>query len=348
MSDAERRILTILDGFIETKVLMTAYQLDVFTLLAKEALTRDEALARLSLPRRSGTILLNACVALGLIEDSGGALRTAPDAAPFLVRGPEQPFRATSYLIDYYNEVYRALCDMNEIVRTDGAISTFKLRDYFKDDVAAVDPLVAAEYTRYMDATIQSIVDVVSTAFSFADKEFLFDLCGGAGSFAIGIAKLHPHLRVGFLDVPACVAIGEARLLGDPDLGARAMALAGDLFKTPLPTGPDVYTMCRAAMDWGDDKILGVYRKVHDALPPGGSFLVVERMLPETFDPAARSNYLRSVYFLAKSTTTELRAPERHMAMMRAAGFASAREIAPSRDPHEYLRGFRIVLGEKR
>lgn len=345
---AERRLLELLDGFIASKVLMTAFQLDLFT-AALAPVGRAELLARLGLPERSGGILVDGCLALGLLEEQeGGAVQTSPAFAPLLRKGADEPFRATTYLIDYYAEVYRALVDMEELVRTDGKSSTFKLRDYFKDDVSAIDPEVAASYSRYMDATVPAIVEVLAASVPLADRRHLFDLCGGTGAFCAAMARAFPHLRLGFLDVPACVAIGRRRLDADPDLAARITPIPGDVFTTPLPCDADVFTLSRAAMDWGDDRVRALYRRVWEALPAGGRFLVVERMLPERFTPAARPVYLRSVYFLAKSTTTQLRPPSRHLALLAEAGFAEARLVEPPRDPHQYLRGFQVIVAEKR
>jgi demethylspheroidene O-methyltransferase len=343
----EPRILEILDGFIESKILMTAFQLDLFT-AACEPIGRAGLVKRLGLPERSGGILIDACLAIGVLEEVDGGVRTPAALAPFLRKGDVEPFRATTYLIDYYAEVYKALVDMRELVATDGASSTFKLRDYFKEDVADVDPTVAAKYSHYMDATIQSIVEVVLESFSFADRRYLFDLCGGTGAFCAAIARAHPHLGAGFIDVPACVTLGGERLAADPALAARITGVAGDVFTAPLPRDADVFTLCRAAMDWGDDRILGLYRRVHEALPPGGCFLVVERMLPERFTPEAKPIYLRSIYFLAKSTSTRLRTPAQHQALLVAAGFPEAELVVPPRDPHRYLRGFRVMIARKR
>src|SRR5262245_39862343 len=115
---------------------MTAYRLDVFTVLAREPLPAVDAVRRLGLPTRSGSILLNACLALGLLEQRERRLHVSEGLAPFLVRGEDQPFRMSTYLIGYYDTLYADLAQLDEIVRTDGAASEFHLRDYFKDDVS--------------------------------------------------------------------------------------------------------------------------------------------------------------------------------------------------------------------
>lgn len=339
----ERHLLDLLDGFLESKVLMTAFRLDVFTVLAAAPLSRPELLARLGLPSRSGGLLLDACLALELLETVDGRLQVPAGLASLLVRGPDRAFRPTTYLIDYYHEVYRALGEMDELVRTDGAASTFTLRDYFKDDVREVDPAVAAAYSQYMDATMDKIADVVLETYDFAPHRYVLDLCGGTGYFCARVLAAHPALRGGFIDVPACVSIGAERYASRPELAGRIDAIAGSVFEAAL-TGADAITMCRSALDWGDDAVLGVYERARRALPPGGAFLVVERMLPDEITPAARALVLRAIYFLAKSRTTRYRTPAQHVALLRRAGFEHVEVRQPARLPYASFQDMRIIV----
>ncbi|MDC0668090.1 methyltransferase [Nannocystis radixulma] len=339
----EKLLLELLDGFLASKVLMTAYKLDLFT-AAREPIARDALRAALDLPERSFRIVVDACVALGLLHEDGRGLVTPAELAPFLVRAEGRPFQTTTYLLEYYDEVYRALSDMDGLVRSDGATSPFKLRDYFKDDVAAIDPQVAAEYSRYMDATIARIVEVVLATYPFGQHRRLLDLCGNTGSFCAAIVAATPGLTGAFLDVPACVDIGRRQLAARPELAGRVDAIAGDLFRTPLPSGFDVITMCRSAMDWGDAKMVEVYRRAREALPPDGRFLVIERMLPARVLPEALPMYLRGVYFLAKSESTRYRSPQEHLALLRAAGFSDITELEPPRAPYEFFQSMRILV----
>ena len=340
----EPLLLRLLEGFLETKVLVTAYQLDVFSTAADRPRPVAELREALGLPERAGTILLDACVALGLLEHDGEALRVPEALVPFLVRSPDRPFSTTTYLLGYYAEVYRALDDMATLVRTDGASSTFGLRDYFKDDVDEVDPEVAREYSRYMDHTIAPIAGVVLETYDFGPHRALLDLCGGTGTFCAAIVGAFPGLRGAFLDVPACVEIGRARLAAHRHLVDRITPMAGDVFTTPIPEGFDVITICRAAMDWGDDRIEPLYRRIRAALPPGGRLLVVERMLPEEPDPGARSLYLRSVYFLAKSRSTRYRTASQHEALLRQAGFSRVERLEPPRAPYAVFQSMKVVV----
>jgi len=342
----ERKILDLVDAFIKSKVLMSAYHLDVFTVLSREAATVDEALHRLGLPQRSGSILLNACRALGLLELVDGHLRVPPDLAPLLVRGGAQPFRMSTYLIDYYHTLYADLANLDEIVKTDGAASEFRLRDYFKDDVSEVDPALAADYSAYMDATMAKIVAVVLEMYDFSAHSYLLDLCGGTGTFCEAIVRATPRLAAGFIDVPAVADIGKQRLAGS-ELATRIDAVGGDVFNDELPQRADVMTMCRSAHDWDDARVLHLFRRVCAALPPGGKLLVIERMIPDQFTPHAAPLYLRAIYFLSKSRTACYRTAAQYHRALSEAGFGRIETIDPPRDPYEFFQGLRMVVGTK-
>jgi demethylspheroidene O-methyltransferase len=342
----DNTILRLLDGFIESKVLMTAYQLDLFTPVAEVPLTRDALLALRGLPARAGRILVDACVALGLLEQHGDGLRVPSRLAPVLVRGPDRPFRVESYLIDYYAELYRDFDDMASLVRTDGASSGFKRRDYFRDDVSEIDPRIAAEYSAYMDATMARILEVVLETYDFGRHHYLLDMCGGTGAFSAGVLAAHPDLRGAYLDVPAVVELstGHAR---PPGVAGRLLAIAGDAFRTPFPDGVDVVTMCRSAHDWDDERVAALFRRIHQSLPRGGRLLVIERMVPDEHLAEARALYIRAVYFLAKSTTACYRTPAEYRALLGAAGFDQVELVRPGRDPYAFFQGLQIAVATR-
>jgi demethylspheroidene O-methyltransferase len=342
----EQRLLQLLDGFLESKVLMTCMQLGVFKTLADQPLARSELLARTLLPPRAGSILIDAACALNLLEVEDGVLRVPVELTPHVVSDDDR-FQMVPYLADYYSEVYRDLVPMPELVRTDGASSQFKLRDYFHDDVSQVDDKVARDYSAYMDRTMAQIVEVVIESYSFSRHKKLLDLCGGPGTFSTAVLRKETAMTGAFMDVPAVAKIGSARLAADPELAQRLQAIGGDVFKDPLPAGADVITICRSAHDWDEPRVASLLGRVFDALPRGGRVLIIERMVPEQFDASARALYLRAVYFLCKSTTACYRSAERYITMLRRAGFAHTSIVSPPRAPYAFFRGMKIVLGEK-
>lgn len=341
----ERLILDILDGYLGSKVLMAAYQLDMFTQLQGDGLSPEAFLDRSRLPARTGRILLDACAGLGLLDVQHGRYRTPPELVPFLTKGAK--FQTTSYLISYYDEVYSAIASLSELVRENGTKNGFRPRDYFVDDVNQIDPSIAADYSRYMDATIPKIAETVLNLYDFSKHKRLLDLCGGTGTFAAAILSASPTLAGASLDVPACAAIGAQRYAHDPALAGRLQVLGGDVFTSPFPPDTDVVTMCRSAHDWDDERVSALFARVHELLPKSGRLVIVERMVPDDFDPAARALYLRAVYFVVKSHTACYRSPAQYRKLLTAAGFGAVEHHRAARAPYEFFQGLHVISATK-
>ena len=82
-------LLALARGFQESRVLLTGAELNLFTLLSKEALTAEAIAARLGADLRALTIELDALAAMELLVKADGTYRTAPDAACLSADAPD-------------------------------------------------------------------------------------------------------------------------------------------------------------------------------------------------------------------------------------------------------------------
>ena len=71
-------------GFMESRVFLTAAELDLFTLLADGPLSLEEAAGARGADRRALAILLDALTAMGLLEKADGRWRTPEALVPLL------------------------------------------------------------------------------------------------------------------------------------------------------------------------------------------------------------------------------------------------------------------------
>jgi demethylspheroidene O-methyltransferase len=344
--NAEKQFHEALNGFLRSRVLVAGHKLGLFKALAAESLTRDQVLEKLDLPKRSGTILINASLALGFLEEASGTLTCPPAMARLLVRESEDAFHFQTYMIEYYDALSKDLDNIEEIIRTNGRASRFKLRDYFKEDVSTVDPKHAADYSAYMDATMQKIVKVATEMYDFGQHKYLLDACGGPGTFCRALLARYPDLHAGLLEIPPVAEIAKKKLEGS-GFEERMDVIGGDAFTAELPDKVDCITMCRSAHDWDDDKLEPLFKRFYEALPSGGRLLIIERMIPDEFDERAEPLYIRAVYFLAKSESALYRTPAHYKELLGGVGFSSVKTLDPPRDPYEFFQGLRIVVAEK-
>src|SRR5689334_16789407 len=78
-------IYRVLFGRPMTEILMSAYDLRVFDLLAKAPQDLDEVCEALALPRHTADMLLHTCVAMGLLQKTEGQFSNSIVTQEYLV-----------------------------------------------------------------------------------------------------------------------------------------------------------------------------------------------------------------------------------------------------------------------
>src|SRR5262249_8124523 len=119
----------------------------------------------------------------------------------------------------------------------------------------------------------------VAAAFDLTGFRRIVDLGGGTGHLVIAACERDPQLRGPIFDLPPVIPIAREEIARSP-AHARIEAIPGDFFTGDLPAA-DLYAASRILHDWSEEKIIILLRKVYAALPAGGAFLVVEKLLDE-------------------------------------------------------------------
>ena len=107
----------------------------------------------------------------------------------------------------------------------------------------------------------------------------MVDVGGAAGDLSIILATRHPHLRCTSLDLPAVAPIATAAVHA-AGLDERVTIVAADAFTDGVPPA-DVVTMCNVLHDWDLERKQQLIAAAYDALPAGGSFVVIENIIDD-------------------------------------------------------------------
>ena len=86
MSHTPESLAALARGFMESRVFLTAAELDVFTLLADGPLSLEEVVSARGADPRGLGMLLDALAAMGLLEKSDVRWQTVPALVPFFRR----------------------------------------------------------------------------------------------------------------------------------------------------------------------------------------------------------------------------------------------------------------------
>jgi acetylserotonin N-methyltransferase len=245
--------------------------------------------------------LLDACVALGLLEKRDDAYVNTPEAEKFL--RSDSPDTLTGYIRYSNSALYPMWGHLEDAVREgaprwkqtfgwDGPIFSHFFRT----------PDAMREFQKGMHGFGRLSSPAVVEAFDLSRFHRLVDLGGGTGHLAEAARDRYPHLQTAVFDLPGVAAIFPG-------------TIAGDFFNDPLPPA-DLYSLGRILHDWSTDKIAKLLAKIHAALPAGGGLLIAEKLL----EPDYVSAHMQSLNMLIVTEGRERSASE-YEALLRTAGF---------------------------
>jgi len=325
MADAQL-VIDLIEGFRRSKAAFTAVSMGIF-----DRLERSPAGARL-LAQEYGSDadalerLLDACVALGLLERAGDNYRNLPVSSRYLRR--DSPDTLTGYVLYSDRVLYPMWGCLQDAVREGSS----RWEQVFGSKAGIFDKLFSSEdHKRTFLAGMHGMGKLSSpsiiAAFSLSGFRYLCDLGGGTGHLAIAACQRYPGLRATVFDLPGVVP-ETRRYIESAGLADRIGVQPGDFFTDPLPEA-DLFALGRILHDWSEPKILLLLRKIYERLPAGGGLLVCERILNPLKDGPVGSN-LQSLNMLIVTEGKERTVAE-YEALLGAAGFVNFRVCTTGR-----------------
>jgi 2-hydroxy-4-(methylsulfanyl)butanoate S-methyltransferase len=278
-------------GFIASKALFAALELDVFTRLAARPLDVAALAARAGVPERRLRTLLHALSGLGLVVPGADGYANAPAAQRWLVRGAPGGF-GEYYRLQVSRQIYPALEHLDAgLAGTGGAFDTLA--------GLLATPEEARTFTDAQHAGSLGAARVLAQRLDGAldGTTRLLDVGGGSGAFAIALAERAPRLRATVLDLPEVVAVAR-RYRDEAGLADRIALLPGDAVHTDWPPDQDVVLMSYLLSALPEEAIDAVLGKARAALAPGGLLLVHDFMLDDPVPGAPAAPLHAALWFL--------------------------------------------------
>jgi SAM-dependent methyltransferase len=265
-------IVAMASAFYESCVLFAASDLGVFEALARTPdQTADSVAQARGLDPRGVRLLLDACVAVGLLTKKDDRYANTPDTAMFLVPGSPADL---SGAIRYNRDVYSAWGRLPELARTGRPVEKPEL--HLGDDPARTRAFAMAMHGRAM-----GIGRAVVPLLDLANRSRLLDVGGGPGTYSTLIARTNPGIACTVLDLPGIVAVAD-ELIAAQKIGERVRTLAGDYHTAVFPGGMDVVLFFGVLHQESPESIVALFRKAYAALNPGGAVYVLDMMTDET------------------------------------------------------------------
>ena len=268
-----QEIVDLASAYYGSAVLFAAIDNDIFARVeAGEFASATEA----ALPR-GVRLLLDACVAEGLLEKNDGVYsNTAAGRMALVPGGPADLTKA----IRYNRDVYPAWGRLADFARTGKPVERPEI--HLGEDPVRTKAFAASMFGRAMGIG-RSVVPMVDLKASVEGGEIrLLDLAGGPAAYAILLCQENPSLKCVTVDLKAisAEAAGYVERFGLKD---RIECRAGDYHADTYEKGAyDAVTIFGALHQESPAQIVDILKRAHDALKPGGRLFVLDMMTDAT------------------------------------------------------------------
>lgn len=340
MRESFSEAFKLIYGFAGFQALNACIELGVFELLDSDPDLESETIAgRLGLRNVQFRSLLCMACSFGLLSKTGERYKNSELTSSYFTRSA--PRSLVAFVDSARDLQYRGFSRVADAVRTG---TNAGLREYDERSMTLYEVMTR---DGKLDATLY---DVMARIWDFSADGLkrvpeleaacsVLDVAGGSGYVADLLTETYPGLSVTVFDRPStCEKVREAaRAAGKED---RIAAVAGDITLDPLPKGADAVMFCHC-LEWlSPDEIVGLLRRAHDALAPGGAVLCYQFAVNDDETGGLYSARL-SMYFNVVETGQGYAYPAAELErFFAAAGFS---DVRAQPGPFEHV----LIVGRK-
>lgn len=330
-----RPLLRLLGDFGNSQILNAALEYDFFTLIHRGFHTDEELAREAGTVPRATRIVLDALIALALVEKRQGRYLLTPISEAFLVRGKP------SYIGDFRHvalSLWDGMAHLKETLKSGRPLSrmdTVSELEVWEKIVTGIIPIV--------EPVARKLCELLKIG---REKKGLrvLDIAGGSSIMGMTFLTHDPNAQVTQLDWPNVNAIAK-KLNRERGLEGKIHFIDGEFRSAAVEENSyDLViasNFCRFESPSGNQEL---FRKAHRALKPGGLF-VINDFLPNEERTGPTFPLRFSVYTLTHTPEGECWTLSEYTTWLEDAGFKS---IQAHTDIPNALPGTTLIVAEKR
>ncbi len=258
-------LMQTIRGFQESRAMLTAIELDLFTAVGQSATAGDVA-RRLGTDERATEMLLNALVAMDMLEKLDGVFRTTPTTARFFAgSSPDYAREAMMHTV----HLWTRWSTLTECVRAGTSVAS--------DEADCGDAWTRA-FIAAMHRNAADRAPLVIRAIGTEGVARVLDIGGGSGAYSIAFARASDSIRVELLDLPAVIPIARSQI-EEAGLSGRIGTRVGDLRTDTFGDGYDLVFASAICHMLSEGENRDLLKRCCKALAPKGRLVIQDFIL---------------------------------------------------------------------
>lgn len=301
----------------ETKILLTAVKLDVFSCLDGKARTAGELAAKLEVHEGTLALLLNALVAMRVLTQPDECYANSSAAQQHLVKRSPQ---YVGHLLVLHDAEWENWGRLETAIRTG--------RSSVDRHVFETDPELGANVLSVLHRIGQQSGPGFAKRLDLGRARTMLDLGGGAGTNALAFCQTYPDLAATVFDLPETLRLTE-RIVKDAGMESRIRLRRGNFNRDSLGGPYDLILMSDILHYQDFEMNAALVAKCFHHLLPGGRLVIKDRFLAESGTAPAWTTAF-AVHILVNTAQGRCYKTSEALGWMAQAGFESAEELEPT------------------
>lgn len=256
-------------GFIKSRVIFTAADLDFFTSLDEKPCGAGELARDKGLDARATTRILDCLVTFGLLEKQDLVYKTTENGAFYSSRHPQTVLP----MILHMNRLWDTWSNLTEVVK-EGAHPELEPRMLLDD--GSWKAFISA-----MHVAGRELAHKITDDYDLGGFKRLLDIGGASGTYTIAFLLRNPAMTAVLFDLGNVIPMARERLLKE-GLENRVNLVAGNFYEDELPKGCDLALLSAIIHQNSPERNLDLYAKIYRALEPGGTLLIRDHIMDES------------------------------------------------------------------
>lgn len=255
-------------AFRNSRILLTAYELGIFTCMGRQSLDSMDISKKLKLDHRATERLLNALVALELLRKDKGQF--ANTELSWIYLSADSPSYMAGFM--HTNHLWDTWSQLTEVVRTGEAVQQVDINDRGDQWLSA---FIHAMHDRGMKQAPAQVAKV-----DLQGVHSVLDVGGGSGCYSMAFIKAKPHVKATIFDLPHVIPISRSIVEREGFIGQVSFC-AGNYIQDELPQGHDLAFL--SAIIHGNSAEINerLIRKCYRALHPNGQIVIQDWIMNE-------------------------------------------------------------------
>ncbi|HZL10863.1 MAG TPA: methyltransferase [Prolixibacteraceae bacterium] len=248
-------------SFQKSRILLSGFELDVFTNIEETGTTNRQISTKLDLNEHACERLLNALVSLGFLSKQNNLFFNTDDSFNLLSK------KSANYLggLMHTNHLWNTWSNLTQVVKTGTSAHPEEINVRGEDWLFS---FISAMHDRAAKQAPQQLAEI-----DLSGINSLMDIGGGSGAFSMEFINRKAELNATVFDLPNVIPITK-RFIEREGFSGRIKTFTGDYTKDNLPTGFDLVFLSAIIHSNSLELNQNLIKKCYHALNQNGKIII--------------------------------------------------------------------------